>query len=225
MRMRLGYLQAEELPTTTYWWLKQESKGLGIPLGGSSGVKGPNHPSCSCGRVRPGFPDLLCPGWLGPQLSERRYPPVGGRGRCHTYTKSPASSRTLRSSGLPGSCRFVTRGADTEFWILGSWCCGAPWPAAPSSTLAAWPGAPADRTWAAHLAASGLAPGLGVLPAFGGPRAVFPLLDHAGAGHPASARTKRAHLDLRGATLGVLALLGLHKWSTRPARYTCSTCG
>lgn len=101
--------------TTTYWWLKQESKGLGIPLGGYSGVKGPSHPSCSCGRVRLGFPDLLCPGWLGPQLSEHRYPPVGGRGRCHTYTKPPASSRTLRSSGLPGSCRFVTRGADTEF--------------------------------------------------------------------------------------------------------------
>ena len=63
MRKRPGYLQAEELPTTPYWWVQQESKGLDIPLGGSSGVKGPSHPSCSCGRVRPGFPDLLCPGY------------------------------------------------------------------------------------------------------------------------------------------------------------------
>lgn len=108
--------------TTTYWWLKQESKGLGIPLGGYSGVKGPSHPSCFCYRVRLGFPDLLCPGWLGPQLSERRYPPVGGRGRCHTYTKSPASSRTLRSLGLPGSCRFVTEELtlNSEFWGAGA---------------------------------------------------------------------------------------------------------
>ena len=79
MRMRLGYLQAEELPTTPYWWLQQESKGLGIPLAGSSGVNGPSHPSCSCGRASPGFPDL-CPGWLGSQVSERRHPPSWRKG-------------------------------------------------------------------------------------------------------------------------------------------------
>lgn len=36
--------------TTTYWWLKQESKGLGIPLGGSSESKGPTIPLAPAAR-------------------------------------------------------------------------------------------------------------------------------------------------------------------------------
>lgn len=120
MRKRPRYLQAEELPTTPYWWVQQESKGLGIPLGGSSGVKGPSHPSCSCGRVRPGFPDLLCPGWLGPQLSERRHPPSWRKGTLPHIHQVPGFEQNPKKLRITWILQIEELTLNSEFWVAGA---------------------------------------------------------------------------------------------------------